>query len=100
MTTTIENPKGLENFTGLVLFSAPWCQPCKQYKPMLVEFAQNNDVPLALVNVDEHRAMAGHYEVRSVPTTFVFDKGYPVMSKPGAMTSSALEQMLRLAAGR
>jgi len=64
----------------IVDFWADWCAPCKSMEPMLEEMSQlmGGRLRFAKVNVDEHRDLAIRYEVKSLPTLLVFEKGRPV----------------------
>ena len=53
----------------LVHFTADWCNPCKQMKPIVREFLdQNPDIEYFVVDVDDNPKVALSYEVQSVPT--------------------------------
>jgi thioredoxin-like negative regulator of GroEL len=88
---TIHTLDDVKGFTGIVLFSAPWCGPCKAYKPALIEFCERAGFELGLVDVQAAPALAGTYGVRNVPTTFVFVNGTPSRSKPGPIAPAALK---------
>ena len=64
----------------IVDFWADWCAPCKSMEPMLEEMSQlmGGRLRFAKVNVDEHRDLAIRYEVKSLPTLLVFEKGRTV----------------------
>jgi thioredoxin-like negative regulator of GroEL len=80
----------MTDYTGLVLFSAPWCGPCRQYKPALGHFCTQTDIPLATVDIDTHREIGGKFAIRAVPTTVAFKDGKPISQAVGAQTVNAL----------
>ncbi|MCX6282452.1 MAG: thioredoxin [Bacteroidetes bacterium] len=68
--------------TGLVLvdFWASWCMPCKMMIPVLNEVAEEtgDKVTIAKVNVDEQKATAAKFGIRSIPTMILFQNGKEV----------------------
>ena len=64
----------------LVDFYAPWCGPCLMLAPLLEQFAAEfaGKIKFAKVNIDDAPALAGEYEISSVPTLMVFRDGEPV----------------------
>ena len=60
----------------LVDFYAEWCGPCKVLGPIMDEIdAENSDITVIKVNVDEHSELAGKYGIRGIPTVIGFSKG-------------------------
>ena len=53
-------------------FSATWCQPCKQFKPVMQEIA-NEVYNVQFIDVDSQAAVAQQYGIRSVPS-LVFEE--------------------------
>lgn len=51
----------------LFRFTASWCQPCK----MLAKVLEQENIDIPVFDIDEHRAMAHQYGVRSVPTIVI-----------------------------
>ena len=64
----------------LVDFWAEWCGPCKMLAPIIEEVAKENDgkVVVAKLDVDANQQMAQKYNILSIPTVILFDKGQPL----------------------
>lgn len=52
-------------------FYADWCGPCKTQDPILEAIAEDRDVTLERIDVDESTAIANEYQVRSLPTVVI-----------------------------
>jgi thioredoxin 1 len=80
--------------TGSVLvdFWASWCMPCKLMVPVLNELAEETDgkVTIAKLNVDEAKATAARFSVRSIPTLILFKNGKEVHRFVGVKTKDYL----------
>ena len=61
----------------LIDFWAEWCGPCKQIAPVLADLAveQSGKLTIGKLNVDEHGDIAQRFNVMSIPTLLIFDKG-------------------------
>jgi thioredoxin 1 len=83
------------NPTVIVDYWAPWCGPCRGFAPVFERVAeQNPDVVFAKVNTEEEQEIAGHFQIRSIPTLMVFREQIIVFSQPGALPQNALEQVV------
>ena len=79
----------------IVDFWAPWCGPCKGFAPVFERVAEKHpDVVFAKVNTDEEQEIAGHFQIRSIPTLMVFRDQIIIFSQPGALPENALEQIV------
>src|SRR5512137_395234 len=80
----------------LVDFWAPWCGPCKSLMPLLDRLADDyaGRFILAKVNTDEQQQLAGHFQVRSIPTVMLIHRGEVVDQFVGAQPESAIRAML------
>jgi len=85
----------------LVDFWAEWCGPCKMISPVLDELAEayGGKLKVAKVNVDENRATAIKYHVRSIPMLLLFKDGQIQATQIGAVGKGQLTQMIDKALG-
>jgi thioredoxin 1 len=76
----------------VVDFSATWCGPCKQLKPIVEELATQyaGKVKIAHVDVDEARQAAMKYGVMSVPTVLYIKGGQVRDSQIGVLAKEKM----------
>lgn len=74
----------------LVDFFAPWCGPCQAMVPMIDEIAKEKKGQVYKVNVDQSPELAGKYNVMSIPTVFVFEKGKVIDQMVGPQSKDLL----------
>ena len=76
----------------LVDFWAEWCGPCKMVSPVLDEIAGEypDKITVAKVNIDENPSIARDYQIMSIPTMSLFEKGQIVKSIVGARPKAAI----------
>lgn len=58
----------------ILYFSAPWCGPCKMFKPKM-EALKAEGLPIQFIDVDQQPDMAQQYGIRNVPTTIFLNGG-------------------------
>jgi len=79
----------------IVDFWAEWCGPCKMIAPILGEIAaEQPGITVAKLNVDDNPDIAMRYNVMSIPTLLVFDKGEVRKKLVGAKGKGQLLQEL------
>ena len=76
----------------LVDFSAAWCGPCKQLKPIVTELASefSGRLKVAHVDVEQARQYAMKYGVMSVPTVLYIKNGEVCDSQIGLSTKDKM----------
>ena len=87
----------LKSDTPVLLdFWAEWCGPCKMIAPVLDEIAgaYKGKLRIAKLNVDENQATPAKFNIRSIPTLMVFDKGSVAAQRVGAVSKSQLVAFL------
>ncbi len=50
----------------ILYFSATWCGPCKNFKPIMESVSAS--IPVQFVDVDQNPTLAAQYNIRSIPT--------------------------------
>lgn len=63
----------------LVEFWAPWCTYCKRLAPAVDMIADDFDgkVTVAKVDIDQEPALAGDFEIETIPSMILFKGGEP-----------------------
>jgi thioredoxin 1 len=80
----------------LVDFWAQWCGPCKMIAPALDELAQAyaGRAKVVKVDIDQNRAVAMKYHVRSIPMLLLFKDGQVQATQIGAVGKAQLAQII------
>lgn len=80
----------------LVDFSAEWCGPCKMMAPILKDLKKDvkDDVTILKVDIDKNPQAAQLYNVQSVPTVIIFQKGTIKWRQSGVIGIRELQQVL------
>jgi thioredoxin 1 len=80
----------------ILYFTADWCNPCKQTKPIVEEL--NREQIMAkffIVDVDVDIEMTKDFEIKSVPTFIVMKNNTEIYRTTGAKTRQQLEELIR-----
>jgi thioredoxin 1 len=80
----------------LVDFFAEWCQPCQLMKPILEELRERmgNEIRIIKVDIDQSPAASSFYNVTSVPTLMLFQKGNILWRQPGIVPALSLQKII------
>jgi thioredoxin 1 len=82
---------------GIVVIDwwAPWCGPCRAFAPTYERVAAKHpDITFAKVNTEVEQALAGAFDIRSIPTLMILRDRVLLFSQPGALPEAALEELV------
>ena len=77
-------------------FWAEWCGPCRMVGPVVEELAGDYEgrAKFVKVNVDEAHDLASKYNIFSIPTMILFNKGEQVSQQVGAASKESYKAMI------
>jgi thioredoxin len=77
----------------VVDFWAPWCGPCRVVSPIIDDLAEQHGdrVKFLKMNVDDNLQTQSRYNVLSIPTVILFERGEPRETVIGARSKSHYE---------
>ncbi len=82
----------------IVDFWAPWCAPCRSFAPTYEKVSEDHpDIVFAKVNTEDEQEIAGHFQIRSIPTLMIFRDKIIIFSEAGALPESAFRELVKKA---
>ena len=87
----------LGNDLVLIDFWASWCGPCQSFAPVYEAASEREayaDIVFAKVDTEAQQELAGHFQIRSIPTLMIMREKVIVFSQAGALPASALDQVI------
>ena len=78
----------------LLDFWASWCGPCRMVLPIVEEIAEEReDIKVCKINVDEEPELASRYQIMTIPTLMIMDKGQIKKQVSGARPKAQILAM-------
>ncbi|PIE00502.1 MAG: thioredoxin [Thiothrix nivea] len=79
----------------IVDFWAEWCGPCKSFAPIYEKVSERHeDIVFAKVNTEQEQELAGHFQIRSIPTLMIFREQIVLFAQPGMLAEEQLEEVI------
>jgi thioredoxin 1 len=82
----------------IVDFWAPWCGPCRSFAPTYEKVSEDHpNIVFAKVNTEVEQEIAGHFQIRSIPTLMIFREKVIIFSQAGALPEGGFRDLVQKA---
>ena len=79
----------------LIDFYADWCGPCNRLFPLVNKVAsENKDIKVVRIDVDQNEDLMNQYNVRSIPTLVVIEKGKEINRQVGLISEEGILKLI------
>ncbi len=96
LTDTNFNETIEKNDIIIIDFWAPWCGPCKSFGPVYEKVSNEYpEIVFGKVNTEEQQALAGHFQIRSIPTTVILKENIAVFQQAGVIPEEGLKDIIK-----
>ena len=82
----------------LFYFTAKWCGPCQRIKPLLQKISEGSDsskLKVFMIDIDENEDLASKFNIRSVPTFYLYKKK-GLIGQTGGADIKKVQELLKL----
>lgn len=85
------------NTLAIVDFYATWCPPCKMMDPITEQLAKEfqDEIAFGKINTDKEIVAAQKYQIRFVPTFYLFKNGKVVSQFSGAKKKGDFKELIK-----
>ena len=96
ITVTKENFNEVVKEGTIILdFWANWCGPCRMLSPVLEALAEEENLVVGKVNVDEEEELSNSFNISSIPALFLVKDGKVVNKTIGYQSKDALKEFIK-----
>ena len=84
-----------KNDIVIVDFWAEWCGPCKSFSPIYDAVSEKHEgIVFGKIDTEAEQELAGHFQIRSIPTLMIFREQVVLYSQPGMLNAEQLEVVI------
>ncbi len=85
-----------DNSIVFIDFWAEWCGPCRHFAPVYEKASDANpDIVFAKVDTEAEQALAGSFQISSIPTLMAIRDGVVLYSQAGALPQEAFDNLVK-----
>jgi len=94
--TEEEFNREIMNDKVVVDFFANWCGPCKMLAPIVEEVSNELEkITFIKVDIDEMESLPRQFDIMSIPTLLIFEKGELIKRHTGYIDKDELVQFIK-----
>ena len=84
-----------KNDIVIIDFWAEWCGPCKSFSPIYEDVSKKyEDIVFGKIDTETEQELAGHFQIRSIPTLMIFREQVVLFSQAGMLNAQQLEEVI------
>lgn len=77
---------------NLVIYSASYCNPCKQLKKIIED--TNLGIPVNIIDIEDDPVSTSEYAIRGVPTVLLMSENQVMKRRSGYMNAEQLKEFV------
>jgi len=86
------------NLPNVFYFTADWCQPCKNIKPIVNEInIDKSGLKFHMIDADIEQELVKRFKIKSLPTFIIVNQGKEIQRLTGSQTKEKLQEFLTFA---
>ena len=88
----------IKDLINVFYFTADWCQPCKNIKPIVNEINRDKlGLKFHMINADIEQELVQRFKIQSLPTFIIINQGKEIKRLVGSQTKEKLQEFLTFA---